>query len=599
MDFAQYIPRLKTYTLTGEESQITEESVASLQLPSDAVRLLPHARACFAQLQMAEPSALFVLQVGDAPWPLFAEQAQPDAYTLTITPDALVLRAQTARGFFYGLQLLQTVLTSGAVPCCTVADWAEVALRAEYLDLRAFCPTFEHLLRDIKRMAWCHSNAVVIEYEDKLPFVHLSALRNAAHCYTPAQMQQLCETAQDYFVDIIPLQQSFGHLEYVLKHPAYRHLRECEEHLGEMNPLHPESMVLSKQLLQESIGFHPNAPYIHIGCDEVWSLGKGAQSRASGHSRQRLFIDYVNQLIAEVCAQGKTPIMWHDMLFDLEGNLACTPQELGLLDRRVILAIWLYNGNTLAHQVSRIAQQLDAAGIAYLGAGAVRCWDSKPVQHYPVATERVHNINQWAQLATRQPLQGVIMTNWIVPFTLGSPYSLYETAIYLSSYAAEQLWGGSAQANDFLERFYQQYHGVVGLSLAHMGYQVEDYYTLAPQYAKQATQNADVLQMIATMVQYKNIQPIEQTLFRVSLYPDCIEERESLATHAAGYVVAMQEIRPAVAQAAYAFLPPHMAEAFVASRFDLPAQYQHQIEHLVGEQCLAAAVRKHLQTQQE
>ena len=67
--------------------------------------------------------------------------------------------------------------------------------------------------------------------------------------------------------------QTFGHLEFVLKHEAFEKFREDPHDILCLCPLAEGSQDLAKELIQQTLSFHPDADYIHVGCDEVFELG--------------------------------------------------------------------------------------------------------------------------------------------------------------------------------------------------------------------------------------------------------------------------------------------------------------------------------------
>ncbi len=94
-------------------------------------------------------------------------------------------------------------------------------------------------------MASFKYNALLIEYEDKLPFKRHTHLRHERFAFTDEELVRLRETARRNFIEILPLQQTFGHLEYVLKHNGHKALKETPEAIGELCPAHPESFSLA------------------------------------------------------------------------------------------------------------------------------------------------------------------------------------------------------------------------------------------------------------------------------------------------------------------------------------------------------------------
>ena len=185
-------------------------------------------------------------------------------------------------------------------------------------------------------MAKFKVNTILVEYEDKFPFNKYYNLRHKEYALTDEQMDLVKETARKNFIEVIPLQQTFGHLEYVLKREEYKQYRECYEGIGEICPSKPMSFEIITDLLSEMIEKHLDARYIHIGCDEVNNLCKCEECKRKYESNEKkTFIADVNKLIDYVVNKGKIPIIWHDML------LNCSDENLDILDKRAVVMIGL------------------------------------------------------------------------------------------------------------------------------------------------------------------------------------------------------------------------------------------------------------------
>lgn len=117
----------------------------------------------------------------------------------------------------------------------------------------------------------------MIEWEDTFPYtrelIQLGGLSNSAQVsgapYSLEEAKQILELATDCSLTIIPLVQTFGHMEFVLKHEQWRKLREVETYPSSMCPSNSETMALVRSLIKQTVAFHPNLQYIHIGGDEV------------------------------------------------------------------------------------------------------------------------------------------------------------------------------------------------------------------------------------------------------------------------------------------------------------------------------------------
>ncbi|THF84470.1 family 20 glycosylhydrolase [Cohnella fermenti] len=514
--------------------------------------------------------------------PLTAERVagRCDGYVLEVDADRLELYALSASGLFYGMKTLQMLLRGGggSVPALSIADWADLPLRADYLDLRTVYPTYEHILAYVAEMADYKINTLVVEYEDKLPLRKHAFLRHPEYAFTDEQHIRFLEVAHNNFIQIIPKQQSFGHLEYILKYPAYIRLRETPASVAELCPHRPGSFEMMAGILEEVADLHPHSDYLHMGCDEVWSLGTCEDCRRSGMTREASFIQFVNRLAAKVSSLGKKPMIWHDML------MHATEEELNRLDRRLTVVVWIYGGHRMKRDAREMIRKLRRCGIAVLGASAVRCWDDNGDQNYPVIANRVRNIVDWTELAKTEQLPGIVNTNWGAPFSLGSPYGLFETSRYPAFLAAELNWNSRADIDTYLFRFLAQYHGLdpSGESRAGIeGYAVTDYYALIPELHPALRSNLPTAELIAAMVQFElpaqRKFPLHTFLFRGRLYPDSEEVITCLRDkYQAGYE-ALAAARVRMQAIVSQLLPPSMTELYVYSRYYRFAVYEEKL----------------------
>lgn len=362
------------------------------------------------------------------------------------------------------------------------------------------------------------------------------------------------------------MQQTFGHLEYVLKDPRFSSLRETPSAVGEMCPCKPQAAEVARALVQNMAKRHPESCYIHIGCDEVWSLGTCKQCAESGKSRVQLFIEFVNQVIEAAAEQGKTPLLWHDMFEH------ATEEELAQLDRRAVVCIWIYNGNDLVTRVREFAQRLDAAKITYWACPAVRAWDCDDRQNYPVLSERINNIRLWSQAVQELGIQGVINTNWAACFALAKPYGVYEASFYPMYYAAEKCWNPQADDEDFIKRFFHDFHGYAAEDdpTFSRGYRNEDYFELCAGLAGKLSKHDDIAQLIRTMRKFElptmRYFPLTVVLYRQEFFSSS-DERGSLENKYLAVKNTLQQVEPEMKRVLAPFLSDDSIQQYMRSGF--------------------------------
>lgn len=566
--------------LTGT-AQIDREAPVILSQPAGDARLLQAAQTIFANVQCVQgPYALYSAGSFAAACPV----RQPEGYLLTLRGAVVQLSANDAAGLFYGIQTLRQYLAMPAHPAVEITDWPELALRSDYLDMRGIYPKFENLLRYIEEMAAYKLNTLVIEYEDKLPRARKD-LCHPTDALTPEQHRRLLEVARENFIDIIPLQQSFGHLEYVLKLPEYQHLREIPEAPGEMCPLREGAYELAASLLEETARLHPDSRYLHLGCDEVWSLGQSDECKASGKSRGRIAIEYINRLAEKVVSLGKIPIVWHDMMADVwrggEMGEAGNYDDLALLNKNLVVAIWLYSPDRVNLVAPKLMEALHAHGIRTIPCSAVRASDRCGMQNYPCIEQRLRNIDTWCKLIANSRCDGMINTNWWSTFSFGNPYGLFETSRYTAFYAADRCWNLRADSAAFLERFLGVYHGAYDIVLTTGAERRYDYYKLIGQYLPQITRNRDTALLIDVLYRQEYATSVNFAAFRGDLYPDRPVELDCLRERAPKQYTNLRGIEAELRDVLSRLLEPGMAELFFESRSYPNRLYKRELERIL------------------
>ena len=566
--------------LTGT-AQIDREAPVILSQPAGDARLLRAAQTIFANVQCVQgPYALYSAGSFAAACPV----RQPEGYLLTLRGAVVQLSANDAAGLFYGIQTLRQYLAMPEHPAVEITDWPELALRSDYLDMRGIYPKFENLLRYIEEMAAYKLNTLVIEYEDKLPRARKD-LCHPTDALTPEQHRRLLEVARENFIDIIPLQQSFGHLEYVLKLPEYQHLREIPEAPGEMCPLREGAYELAASLLEETARLHPDSRYLHLGCDEVWSLGQSDECKASGKSRGRIAIEYINRLAEKVVSLGKIPIVWHDMMADVwrggEMGEAGNYDDLALLNKNLVVAIWLYSPDRVNLVAPKLMEALHAHGIRTIPCSAVRASDRCGMQNYPCIEQRLRNIDTWCELIADSRCDGMINTNWWSTFSFGNPYGLFETSRYTAFYAADRCWNLRADSAAFLERFLGVYHGAYDIVLTTGAERRYDYYKLIGQYLPQITRNRDTALLIDVLYRQEYATSVNFAAFRGNLYPDRPVELDCLRERAPKQYANLRGIEAELRDVLSRLLEPGMAELFFESRSYPNRLYKRELERIL------------------
>lgn len=566
-----FIPYPQRLTLLSAKAEIGRDTAVILRMPEADSRLVNMAKSIFGSVDLATGD--YALYAADGFAPSY-EMNRPEGYLLYIREENVQIAAQDARGLFYGMQTLSQWFEMPQHPAVEISDWPDLALRSDYLDMRGLFPKFDNILDYVREMARYKLNTLVVEYEDKLPrsrkeFCH------PTQAWTPGQHARFLQTAYDNFIEIIPLQQSFGHLEYALKQPEYKYLRETPQTPGEMCPLRPGAFELAASLIEETARLHPGSRYIHLGCDEVWSLGQSKECRESGKSRGQIAIAFINRLAEKAVELGKQPIVWHDMIAQAD------KEDLKALNKDLIVGIWLYSPERVNTVAPKLMEELHALGIRTIPCCSVRASDRSVDQNYPRIEQRLRNIDAWCDLIRQSRSTGMINTNWCSTFSFGNPYGLFETSRYTAFYAAEHCWQLGVDHSDYLERFLAAYHGVYNAKIPGGAERRYDYYKVIGNLLPHVTKNKVTARLIDIMCRLENAVSVNATAFRGILFPekevemDCLQERAP--KNYQNYHKIEAELKDLLPQV----LSQEMAELFFASRTYPVGLFQKELERIL------------------
>src|SRR5207342_333696 len=109
-------------------------------------------------------------------------------------------------------------------------DWPDFAVRGVMLDIsRDKVPTMATLYEMVNLFASLKINQLQLYTEHTFAYSqHEEVWRNASPM-TAEEIQFLDQYCKQRFIELVPNQNSFGHMERWLKHEKYRHLAESPD----------------------------------------------------------------------------------------------------------------------------------------------------------------------------------------------------------------------------------------------------------------------------------------------------------------------------------------------------------------------------------
>ncbi|TRZ00228.1 hypothetical protein DNTS_014327 [Danionella cerebrum] len=304
---------------------------------------------------------------------------------------------------------------------CSVMDQSlRTCKRFVHLDLKGAPPKIGYLIELIHLFADLGANGLLIEYEDMFPYEgKLKILQSTSQpSYSCDEIETIQEAANTRGLEIIPLVQTFGHLEFVLKHEVFRDLREVEYCLGTLNPHKDRGVSLVQEMMQQVMKLHPESSFLHIGADEVYMLGESDESKQwlsiPGRSVHQLFLNHVIKVAKSLRESfpNLKLIIWDDMLRSMTPD---TIKESGLVGI-VQPMLWDYSPTLNVENTVALMELYNTAGMSHQWV-ASSFKGSTTVHTCVTSTQRhVENHLQWLKvescLSAGIQLQGIALTGW-------------------------------------------------------------------------------------------------------------------------------------------------------------------------------------------
>ena len=272
-------------------------------------------------------------EIGAVLWVNPQRVTHPQGYELSITPNTLSVIAHDAAGIFYGvctlIQLLEqpelAAQAEPALPCLHIADHPDFAVRGVMLDISRDKVPIDGDACTRSSTCWHRGKSISCSCIPSTPFSYRShpVVWAAASPVTEEEILELDAYCRRRFIELVPNQNSFGHMHPWLKHPEYRQLAEVPagndpERGGQspfsLCPLDPGSLALVESLYDELL---PNfsSRMLNVGADETFDLGRGRSAdEVERRGVGRVYLDFLLKLHAAVRARGHTMQFWGDII---------------------------------------------------------------------------------------------------------------------------------------------------------------------------------------------------------------------------------------------------------------------------------------------
>lgn len=335
----------------------------------------------------------------------------PQGYDLSITPSGIHVVASTPAGVFYGVQTLrQIVMQSGReLPGLRISDWPDFPNRGVLLDIsRDRVPTMETLYQLIDLLALLKINQFQLYTEHTFAYRRHPQVWAQASPMTGEEILALDAYCQERFIELVPNQNTFGHMTRWLIHEPYAHLAEAPDgwiapwgqRYQEPFTLIPseESLALVRELLDELLP-HFSSRQVNVNADETFDLGQGvSQDRVEKEGVGRVYLDFLMAIYREVKAREHTMQYWGDIIVQ-------HPDLVPELPRDAIALEWGYEAN---HPFDEHGATFAASGVPFYVCPGTSSWRTLAGR----TENALANLYHAAEHGLKHGAVGYLITDW-------------------------------------------------------------------------------------------------------------------------------------------------------------------------------------------
>ena len=336
-----------------------------------------------------------------------------EGYILKIGKDGVLILASSGSGVFYAFKTLIQIVSQfgGRLPYTEIEDKPYFKIRGYLFDIsRDKIPTLDTLKEKVDMLADLKINHLEL-YIEGAPFAYnnYEDMWQGSDPITGEEIAELDRYCKERFVELVPTQNTFGHMGKWLFDGGYSHLAECPNGFINkdggfvpwpmcLDPNDPEAFKLVTDTSDDLLNYFSSDKF-NVCCDETIELGFG-KSKAECEKRGigRVYLDYLMKLYGYCKSKGKRMLFWADIINEYPELVAEFPKDVLALN-------WGYY-NDLPKESS--CENFEKNGIPYCVCPGTAIWNTMTGN----TVQAFDNIKTTVMKGVRHGAEGVINTEW-------------------------------------------------------------------------------------------------------------------------------------------------------------------------------------------
>jgi hexosaminidase len=336
----------------------------------------------------------------------------PEAYTLRISALGIQIQYASPAGLRAAVATLRQLLREYGrrLPLLTIHDFPDFAARGVMLDIsRGRVPNLATLLELVEHLADFKINEFQLYTEHTFAYRDYREVWEGWGPLTGEEILKLDQRSHQLGIELVPNQNSFGHLRYWLEYPPLKKLAEIKEpYVGStgtflrypatLAPNNPGTLPFLGKLYDELLPCFTSGKF-NVGCDETWDLGRG-QSKALCErlGKGRVYVDFLKQIHREVKKRQRKMMFWGDIILHY-------PELIKELPKDVIALNWGYEAD---HPFEKETATFARSGMPFYVCPGTATWMTLIGRH----DTAFQNLRKGALAGKKNGARGYLNTDW-------------------------------------------------------------------------------------------------------------------------------------------------------------------------------------------
>lgn len=333
-----------------------------------------------------------------------------EGYHLTIGDERIGIVARDGAGLAHGFATLTQIVRQYGkrLPRLHIEDHPEFAHRGVMLDIsRDKVPTMATLYGLVDMLAEWKVNQFQLYMEHTFAYDRHRAVWKDASPMTGEAVLALDAYCRERNVELVPNQNSFGHMARWLEKKPYNDFAECPGGATvpwgklppfTLDPSDKRSLALVDELYAELLP-HFSSRQFNVGCDETFDLGQGkSKALCEKVGTGRVYLDFLLK-IHKLCEKhGRKMMFWGDIVMQ-------HPELIGEIPRDTTALEWGYEHD---HAYDIDTKAFKKAGLPFYVCPGTGAWISLIGR----TDNAIANITNAATNGRKHGAVGLLNTDW-------------------------------------------------------------------------------------------------------------------------------------------------------------------------------------------